>query len=72
MTAHDSEAAWCEWCGQEAWYWVEAAWSVADFLQFDVCLDHLRYVCDLLEKRTVDGKHALVETHTYYPKEVKP
>jgi hypothetical protein len=54
----------CWVCGEEAWYWIDCQWSIFDFDQYEVCLDHLSVMCHRLERRTVDGNEPLIYTHT--------
>jgi hypothetical protein len=57
----------CVVCGKPSWYWVEASWTVADFEQVDVCIDHLNQVMDHFEAQRVEDLEPLVSSHTYWP-----
>lgn len=52
-----STGAWCEYpgCKEEAWYRVEAQWSVVDFVAYETCVDHLHDFYEHLSGSMVEG-----------------
>jgi hypothetical protein len=35
--------------------WVEAQWSIADFVRYEACYEHLSEIADGLKTRKIDG-----------------
>jgi hypothetical protein len=65
--ARDLEPQRCEFedCEQIAEGWVEAQWTIADFVRYESCLDHLGEMRDVLAQREVEGYAPDVHVHFY-------
>lgn len=57
----------CEWeeCGREAWYEVNAQWSIVDFMSYQSCELHLHDFYDWLGELRVEGLEAAVWSTTF-------
>lgn len=67
MSHGSSTDFWCDTpgCENEAWYRVEAQWTVVDWMDFYVCEVHLREKLRALADHLVDGEPPLVlESYT--------
>jgi hypothetical protein len=54
-----------EGCTEEAIGWVEAQWTIADFVRYEACFPHLWEIEEDLRQRTVEGIHAWPHVFTY-------
>lgn len=55
-----------EGCPEPAEGWVEAQWSLFDFVRYDMCNDHLWEVYEDLAERRVDGQLVFEVGVRYY------
>lgn len=58
----------CEYegCQEEAWYEINAQWSLVDFVAYQSCLDHLNDFYEGLQMSSVDGNYPLdIWTRTF-------
>jgi hypothetical protein len=63
VTANNCEY---EGCGNDAWYEINAQWSVVDFVSYQSCLDHLHDFYEGLAMSSIDGQYpAEIWTTTY-------
>lgn len=58
----------CEWedCQEFAQGYVEAQWSIADFVRYEMCIKHMFVGRDELSRRTVDGLPAVTRAEVYW------
>jgi hypothetical protein len=58
----------CEWedCAEYAQGYVEAQWSIADFVRYEMCIRHMIEGRDELSKRMVDGMPAVTRSQLYW------
>jgi hypothetical protein len=67
MSHGSSTDLWCErgGCENEAWYRIEAQWTLFDWLEVHVCGPHLAQTMTELAERLVDGERPLaLESYT--------
>lgn len=58
----------CEWkdCELEAEGYVEGQWSIADFMRFEACFDHLYAIRDDFWHTTIEGNECEVTIEHYW------
>lgn len=62
----------CEYegCPREAEGWVEAQWTLVDFMRIEVCFEHAEDVYDNMSQLVIEGQRAWPAVKWYEPIEI--